>query len=78
MDWGSCKEIMFDFKKGMDQCYRNIMWHFTHTPDCPKCKYWDNVYLQHLAKADDPSNSTEVTDAEMLSLAETMEVDGSN
>lgn len=74
--WGDCKEILFKFKKDMDQHYRNMFWHFTHCKDCGKCEYWDNVYLQHLARVNTPTDL--VTDAEMLSAVEEMEVDGAH
>lgn len=76
--WGQCKEIMFKFKKTMDQHYRNMMWHFTHARECSKCLYWDNVYLQHLARVSTSTCTDLVSDAEMLSAVEEMEVDGAH
>nr|UMO75510.1 MAG: NP1 [Hedgehog bocavirus]UMO75513.1 MAG: NP1 [Hedgehog bocavirus] len=76
ISWKECKELLFKFKQEMDGKYRNMMWHFSHTSDCTRCKYWDNVYLTHLAKVD--VNSTEVTDQEMLEAISDMEVDGTN
>lgn len=75
IEWDQCKELLFDFKKMIDQCYRNMMWHFSHGEGCMKCKYWDEVYSKHLARVNVP---TELTDQEMLDAVTEMEVDGSN
>lgn len=75
--WAEHRELMFTYKKTMDQLYRNMMWHFTHAHDCNKCEYWDNVYTMHLAKATVPT-VTELTDAEMLEAVDAMDVNGSN
>lgn len=74
VEWADVREILFKYKKDMDQLYRNMLWHFRNT-DCDKCKYWDNVYMQHLAHVQ-PSElqNKELTDEEMLEVA--MEIDG--
>ena len=66
---------MFNQKKTLDQMYRNMMWHFRHTP-CDKCKYWDNVYSEHLANVTSHPQDTEISDADMLKAA--MEIDGAS
>lgn len=74
--WMDCREILFEFKKTLDQWYRNMFWHLRFSHDCEKCNYWDTVYAQHMAKVNDVSN--EITDEEMLEAVDDMEVDGSN
>lgn len=78
LNWESHREQLFYFKKTMDKLYRNMMYHFTHAKNCSKCSYWDDVYLKHLAKVDTHVPTGEVTDEEMLSVAESMEVDGTH
>lgn len=46
-----------------------MMYHFRFS-DCNKCVYWDDVYKKHLANVDTVSNSTEITDEEMLAAAD--------
>lgn len=77
------REILFSYKKAMDQRYRNIMYHLALGGNCDRCKYWDEVYKAHQAQVEldkvPPSgSSTEVKDEEMLELAESMEVDGTH
>lgn len=78
--WDDCKELLFNFKKTMDQHYRNMLWHFRRGGECQKCTYWDDVYLQHLAKVqqDQTDDSLDISDAEMLSAVEDMEANGAN
>lgn len=73
--WDDVREMLFDFKKHIDQKYRNMMYHFSRGGNCSKCEYWDNMYLQHLAQVETTPTS-EVTDQEMLDMAE--QLDGSN
>lgn len=76
IDWKACRNILFDFKKTIDQQYRNMFWHFRNGGECEKCVYWDDVYRMHLANVDSASVSQpEITDEEMLEAA--MAVDGS-
>lgn len=74
-DWPDVREILFNFKKYIDQNYRNIMWHFSKGQPCNRCLYWDNVYSEHLAKVTSVP-SQELTDEEMAEVA--MEIDGTN
>lgn len=75
-EWGEVREILFEFKKWIDQGYRNMMWHFKNGQPCIRCGYWDDVYGQHLANITHTSADQDVTDEEMLESA--MEVDGAN
>lgn len=68
-DWERVREILFVQKKHLDQYYRNMMYHFRFS-ECNKCTYWDDVYKKHLANVDTVSNSTEITDEEMLAAAD--------
>lgn len=75
IDWDQTRELLFSFKKEIDQCYRNMMYHFRHSPQCENCKYWDDVYTRHLAKATEPAynpcvtqGGDEVTDEEMMDI----------
>ncbi|ATV81489.1 NP1 [Rhinolophus pusillus bocaparvovirus 1] len=82
-DWNVVREIMFRFKKEMDQKYRNIMYHFAMGEACARCKYWDDMYKAYSAQVEVDqvpvsAPPTEVTDQEMLELAESMEVDGAH
>lgn len=58
------------------------MYHFSQGDKCDRCEYWDNMYKAHQAQVEIdnamPSVSTEVSDVEMLELAESMEVDGAH
>ncbi|AEM37607.1 NP [California sea lion bocavirus 3] len=77
VSWDIVREMLFQFKKTMDQKYRNILYHGMRGADCDKCKYWDNVYLEHLANIE--TNDVvmqDISDEEMLSAA--MEVDGTH
>lgn len=75
INWEGTKEILFQFKKEMDQKYRNMMWHFLNT-DCSKCAYWDNVFTRATANVSESPQDNEPTDEECLKAA--MEVDGSS
>lgn len=81
-DWNECREMLFKLKKEIDQKYRNIMYHFSQGEKCDRCEYWDSMYKAHQAQVEIdnamPSVSTEVSDVEMLELAESMEVDGAH
>ncbi|AGL09953.1 hypothetical protein [Bat bocavirus XM30] len=74
-EWSDVREILFDFKKWIDQSYRNMMWHFKHGQPCARCAYWDDVYGQHLANVK-PVPIQDISDEDMLEAA--MEVDGAN
>lgn len=76
--WDVAREMLFSFKKFIDQKYRNIMYHGMRSENCDKCNYWDNVYLEHLANVESACNTSiqDVTDEEMLEAA--MEIDGTN
>lgn len=83
IDWNKCKELLFGLKKEMDQKYRNMMWHFSQGEPCERCKFWDNVYKAEQARVQLESCINddvipEITDQEMLEVAEEMEVDGAN
>lgn len=74
IDWETCKELLFYFKKEQDQGYRNMMWHFKNT-NCDKCDFWDDVYRTSTANVSvDPIQ--EISDEECLKAA--MEADGSS
>lgn len=73
IDWGGVREMLFKFKKTMDQQYRNMLWHFLNT-DCEKCTYWDEVYRKHVANVE--QSPQEISDEDMLQAA--MEVDGAS
>nr|AXF73554.1 NP1 [Canine minute virus] len=73
--WDQCREMLFEFKKTIDQKYRNIMYHMGRGGFCQKCCYWDDVYTKHLANVND-ALTQDLSDADMLSAA--MEVDGSS
>lgn len=73
VEWKEVREMLFWFKKTMDQHYRNMMWHFLYT-DCEKCNFWDDVYTKTVAHVDHVAPQ-ELTDEEMLRAA--MEIDGS-
>lgn len=53
------------------------MYHFRFTP-CDKCVYWDDFYRQHIANVQPietvppPSPLPEISDVEMLEIAESM------
>nr|ASC49359.1 NP1 [Dromedary camel bocaparvovirus 1] len=75
--WDAFREILFGYKRLVDQPYRNMMWHFRMGEKCEKCEYWDEVYQKHLAHVDSNCDSpmdtssptdqnTELTDQEML------------
>nr|WCR62142.1 MAG: NP1 [Parvovirinae sp.] len=78
--WTDFREILFQFKKLLDQSYRNMMYHFSLGGNCDKCTYWDEVYKKHLAGIDNddsdamqcspPTGGDEVSDQEMLDLAD--------
>lgn len=54
-----------------------MMWHYRMGFPCDRCSYWDDIYQQHLAKVSpDLEPVPEVTDEEMLEIAEPM--DGTN
>nr|UMB41520.1 NP1 [Bocaparvovirus carnivoran2] len=78
VSWDVVREILFEFKKTIDQKYRNMLWHFGRGGYCNKCEYWDNVYLEHLANVDSSNDVVmqEISDAEMLEAA--MEIDGAS
>lgn len=78
ISWENAREMLFEFKKMLDQCYRNMLWHFARGGYCDKCEYWDNVYLEHLANVDSSNDvdMQELSDAEMLEAA--MEIDGTH
>lgn len=84
VDWTNCKEMLFKLKKEIDQKYRNMMWHFSQGGACERCKYWDDMYRAYQAQVETDSQapsvvpSTEISDVEMLSAVESMEVDGAN
>lgn len=73
LDWAGVREMLFHFKKTMDQQYRNMLWHFRNTK-CEKCDYWDNVYCKHVANVE--QSPQEISDEDMLKAA--MEVDGAS
>lgn len=75
--WDNVRELLFSQKKKLDQKYRNMLYHFRHNADCPRCDYWDDVYRKHLAHVSS-QESEEVTDEEMLSAVESMETNASN
>nr|ASW21301.1 NP1 [Human bocavirus] len=75
--WDNVRELLFSQKKKLDQKYRNMLYHFRHSTDCPRCDYWDNVYRRHLAHVSS-QESEEVTDEEMLSAVESMDTNASN
>lgn len=77
ISWDTTRELLFTQKKTLDQGYRNMLYHFRHSPDCPRCDYWDDVYRKHLANVSS-QESEEVTDEEMLSAVESMETNASN
>lgn len=72
INWEQCKEIMFSFKKTLDQKYRNMLWHMRER-GCEKCEYWDNVYKKHTAHVECSSDSQDITDEEMLSVCADMD-----
>ncbi|AEM37594.1 NP [California sea lion bocavirus 1] len=75
--WDVVRELLFDFKKSMDQSYRNMLWHMARGGKCDKCEYWDQVYMQHLANVTSPDvHMQDVSDEDMVSAA--MEVDGTH
>lgn len=75
IEWNDCREILFTLKKYIDQCNRNMLWHFREG-QCEKCDYWDKMYREHMANVDSSNKSQEVSDKELLEAA--MEMDGSN
>nr|AYW35041.1 NP1 [Rodent bocavirus] len=77
VEWGDVREILFWFKKTIDQQYRNMMWHFLNT-ECEKCQFWDDVYRKHIAQVNnEPAVPIqELTDEEMLQAA--IEMDGAS
>nr|AJE63438.1 NP1 [Human bocavirus]AJE63442.1 NP1 [Human bocavirus] len=77
INWDTTRELLFTQKKTLDQSYRNMLYHFRHSPDCSRCEYWDDVYRKHLANVSS-QESEEVTDEEMLSAVESMETNASN
>lgn len=75
--WDNHRECLFKFKQTLDQCYRNMLWHFRYTNNCERCVFWDEVYKRHLAKInDDNSDCDSITDEDMLKAAE--EVDAAS
>lgn len=73
--WDQHRELLFTFKRCLDNMYRSMMYHFRFT-DCQKCGYWDDFYRQHLANVTPietvPPSSIEVSDVEMLEAVESM------
>nr|AHK26982.1 NP1 [Porcine bocavirus 3] len=73
--WDQHRELLFTFKRCLDNMYRSMMYHFRFTP-CQKCEYWDDFYRQHLANVTPietvPPSSIEVSDVEMLEAVESM------
>nr|QTZ97563.1 NP1 [Porcine bocavirus] len=69
------RELLFTFKRCLDNMYRSMMYHFRFT-ECQKCGYWDDFYRQHLANVTPietvPPSSIEVSDVEMLEAVESM------
>lgn len=77
--WRDCREILFKFKKQIDQDYRNMLWHFGRGGYCERCTYWDDVYQQYMAhtqshlsdlQGSSPIKSDDISDAELLAAAE--------
>lgn len=79
INWNNAREILFMYKRTMDEKYRKMMWHFSQGDECNNCKFWDEMY-----KNKDKPRLTpipEISDVEMLDAAdevEAMEVDGAN
>nr|QBA84421.1 MAG: NP1 [Porcine bocavirus 3] len=73
--WDQHRELLFTFKRCLDNMYRSMMYHFRFT-DCQKCPYWDDVYRQHLANVTPietvPPSPLELSDVEMLEAVESM------
>lgn len=73
--WDQHRELLFTFKRCLDNMYRSMMYHFRFT-ECQKCGYWDDFYRQHLANVTPietvPPSSLEVSDVEMLEAVESM------
>lgn len=73
--WDQHRELLFTFKRCLDNMYRSMMYHFRFT-ECQKCGYWDDFYRQHLANVTPietvPPSSIEVSDVEMLEAVEQM------
>ena len=74
--WDQCRELLFTYKRCLDNMYRSMMYHFRFT-ECQKCPYWDDVYRQHLANVTPietvpPSPLPELSDVEMLEAVESM------
>nr|QBA84394.1 MAG: NP1 [Porcine bocavirus 3] len=73
--WDQHRELLFTFKRCLDNMYRSMMYHFRFT-ECQKCGYWDDFYRQHLANVTPietvPPSSIEVSDVEMLEAVESM------
>lgn len=82
IDWDNCKELLFDLKKYLDHKYRNMMYHFCLGGVCERCIYWDEVYTKHQLRESNKNAHVvaplDVTDEEMLSAVESMEVDGTD
>nr|AWW25130.1 NP1 [Porcine bocavirus] len=74
--WDQHRELLFTYKRCLDNMYRSMMYHFRFT-ECHKCDYWDNMYRQHLAGVSPPetvapSSVGELSDVEMLEAVEQM------
>nr|AHK26967.1 NP1 [Porcine bocavirus 3] len=74
--WDQHRELLFTYKRCLDNMYRSMMYHFRFT-ECHKCDYWDNMYRQHLAGVSPietvaPSSVGELSDVEMLEAVESM------
>nr|QBA84373.1 MAG: NP1 [Porcine bocavirus 3] len=73
--WDQCRELLFTYKRCLDNMYRSMMYHFRFT-ECHKCHYWDDFYRQHLAGVSPietiPPSSLGDSDVEMLEAVESM------
>nr|QBA84453.1 MAG: NP1 [Porcine bocavirus 3] len=73
--WDQHRELLFTYKRCLDNMYRSMMYHFRFT-ECHKCDYWDDFYRQHLAGVTPPEtvapSSVGVSDVEMLEAVESM------
>ena len=73
--WDQHRELLFSYKRCLDNMYRSMMYHFRFT-ECHKCGYWDDMYRQHLANVTPiesvPPSVGELSDVEMLEAVESM------
>lgn len=79
INWDDARELLFLYKRCMDEKYRKMMWHFSQGDPCISCRFWDEKYKNK----DEPVSHPlpEITDEEMIEAAdsvEAMEVDGTN